>query len=112
MTSDTSKTIKDVTGYDNNDSKVNIPVSDTKNVEIKQPSPNVSKTEKSVSPLTTLSSRADPYPHYLMSLASTYTICKIVLNLSLLKEIILSFLLLLLFSFVRIWICLSIFETT
>nr|CAG8433055.1 9196_t:CDS:2 [Entrophospora candida] len=54
------------------ESKMNVPISENKTAEIRQPDSNESKTEKISAPLTTLSSHSDPYPHYFMTLASIY----------------------------------------
>ena len=53
------------------ESKMNVPISENKTAEIRQPDSNESKTEKTGAPLTTLSNRSDPYPHYFMTLATT-----------------------------------------
>ncbi|CAH1764514.1 4230_t:CDS:2 [Entrophospora sp. SA101] len=49
---------------------MNVPISENKTAEVRQPDSNESKTEKISAPLTTLSSHSDPYPHYFMTFAS------------------------------------------
>ncbi|CAJ0753953.1 6681_t:CDS:2 [Entrophospora sp. SA101] len=48
---------------------MNVPISENKTAEVRQPDSNESKTEKISAPLTTLSSHSDPYPHYFMTFA-------------------------------------------